>query len=107
MHRTRDLLVKQRTQLINMIRGLLAEFGVDIPKGLERALLMARQIVMGAAKIVATLSESDEHRNDRTRRSALTIRHRLCLSVRIAAALVSLNGHMKIRRQPNFVDSFS
>jgi transposase len=61
MHRTRDLLVKQRTQLINMIRGLLAEFGVDIPKGLERALLMARQIVDGkapdvpieAAKIVA------------------------------------------------------
>ena len=33
MHRTRDLLVKQRTQLINMIRGLMAEFGVDIPKG--------------------------------------------------------------------------
>jgi transposase len=39
MHRTRDLLVKQRTQLVNMIRGLLAEFGIDIPKGLERALL--------------------------------------------------------------------
>ena len=65
MHRTRDLLVKQRTQLINMIRGLLAEFGVDIPKGLERALLMARQIVDGkapevpieAAKIVTTLSQ--------------------------------------------------
>jgi transposase len=38
MHRTRDLLVKQRTQLINMIRGLLAEFGDDISKGLERAL---------------------------------------------------------------------
>ena len=47
MHRTRDLLVKQRTQTINMIRGLLAEFGIDIPKGLERALLMARQIVDG------------------------------------------------------------
>ena len=43
MHRTRDLLVKQRTQLVNMIRGLLAEFGIDIPKGLERALLKARQ----------------------------------------------------------------
>jgi transposase len=65
MHRTRDLLVKQRTQLINMIRGLLAEFGVDIPRGLERALLMARQIVDGkapevpfeAAKIVVTLSQ--------------------------------------------------
>src|SRR6201998_401678 len=65
IHRTRDLLVKQRTQLINMIRGLLAEFGIDIPKGLERALLMARQIVDGkapdvpieAAKIVGTLSQ--------------------------------------------------
>ena len=65
MHRTRDLLVKQRTQLVNMIRGLLAEFGIDIPKGLERALLKARQIVDGeapdvpieAAKIVVTLSQ--------------------------------------------------
>jgi transposase len=64
MHRTRDLLVKQRTQLVNMIRGLLAEFGIDIPKGLERALLMARRIVDGeapsvpmeAAKMASTLS---------------------------------------------------
>src|SRR4030081_16191 len=48
-----------------LVRGLLAEFGVDIPKGLERALLMARQIVDGkapdvpieAAKIVGTLSQ--------------------------------------------------
>ena len=29
LHRTRDLLVKQRTQLVNMIRGLLAEFGIE------------------------------------------------------------------------------
>ena len=36
MHRARDLLVKQRTQLVNMIRGLLAEFGVDIPQGMHR-----------------------------------------------------------------------
>jgi transposase len=65
MHRTRDLLVKQRTQLVNMIRGLLAEFGIDIPKGIERALLMARRIVDGeapdlpmeAAKIVSTLAQ--------------------------------------------------
>ena len=32
MHRARDLLVKQRTQLVNMIRGLLAEFGINIPR---------------------------------------------------------------------------
>ena len=49
MHRARDLLVKQRTQLINMMRGLLAEFGIAIPDGLERALSLARQVVDGAA----------------------------------------------------------
>lgn len=65
MHRSRDLLVKQRTQLVNMIRGLLAEFGIAIPRGLERALLMARQIVDGetpdvpveAAKVIVMLSQ--------------------------------------------------
>lgn len=46
LHRVRDLLVKQRTQLVNMIRGLLAEFGIDIPVGLERALGLARQIAV-------------------------------------------------------------
>ena len=45
LHRSRSLLVGQRTQLINMIRSLLAEFGVVIPKGRDRALIMARQIV--------------------------------------------------------------
>jgi len=66
MHRTRDLLVKQRTQLINLIRGLLAAFGIDLPNGFVRALLMASQIVEGkahdvrieGAKIVGTLSQN-------------------------------------------------
>ena len=49
MHRTRDLFVKQRTQLINMMRGLLAEFGIDIPQGVNRALDKARAIVDGDA----------------------------------------------------------
>lgn len=65
MHRTRDLLVKQRTQCINMMRGLLAEFGINIPQGVQRALTMAREIVEGATpdipaeaiKIVRTLSQ--------------------------------------------------
>ena len=47
MHRARNLLVRQRTQVVNMMRGLLAEFGIDIPEGLERALLMARRVVEG------------------------------------------------------------
>lgn len=65
MHRARNLLVKQRTQLVNMMRGLLAEFGIDVPCGLERALVMAREITEGrslevpaeAGKILAALSQ--------------------------------------------------
>ena len=33
--RSRELLVKQRTQTANSIRGLLTEFGVTVPKGIQ------------------------------------------------------------------------
>ena len=33
VHRTRDLIVRQRTQTINMLRAQLAEFGVVLPQG--------------------------------------------------------------------------
>ena len=33
--RTRDLLVRQRTQLINALRGHLAEYGYVVPKGVS------------------------------------------------------------------------
>ena len=33
LFRTRDMLVRQRTQLINALRGHLAEFGVIAPRG--------------------------------------------------------------------------
>ncbi len=35
MHRTCDLLVKQRTQIVNMIRGMLAEFGICAAKPIK------------------------------------------------------------------------
>ena len=65
LHRARDLLVRQRTQLVNMIRGLLAEFGVNIPRGITHALAFARRIVAGesqevpplAAKVVGALAD--------------------------------------------------
>ena len=34
LHRTRDLLVRQRTMLVNALRGHLAEYGVIAPQGL-------------------------------------------------------------------------
>jgi transposase len=64
IHRTPDLFVKQRTQLVNMIRGLLAEFGIDIRRGIGQALILARHIDAGdmldmpaaAAKKIAGLA---------------------------------------------------
>ena len=56
LHRTRDLLVKQRTQLVNMIRGLLAEFGIEMARGLRHALELAARIADGTAPNVPDLA---------------------------------------------------
>jgi len=56
LHRTRDLLVKQRTQLVNMIRGLLAEFGIEIARGLHHAIDLAARIAEGKAPEVPPLA---------------------------------------------------
>jgi len=57
LHRTRSLLVKQRTQLVNMMRSLLAEFGIAMPRGLHHALAMARQLADGSANGVPELAQ--------------------------------------------------
>lgn len=48
LHRARDLIVRQRTQLINALRSLLAEFGVYIARGLARVISFAQGVVEGA-----------------------------------------------------------
>ena len=65
LHRTRDLLIRQRTQLVNMIRSQLAEFGIVLAKGIQHALKLVEQLLDGkalgipvlAAKIVIALAE--------------------------------------------------
>lgn len=57
IHRTRELLVRQRTQLINMMRGLLAEFGIEIRQGVTHALTIARDIVDRNASRLPALAE--------------------------------------------------
>jgi transposase len=49
LHRTRDLLIRQRTQLVNMIRVQLAEFGIVLAKGIQHALRLVGQLVDGEA----------------------------------------------------------
>ena len=57
LHRTRDLLVKQRTQLVNMVRGLLAEFGIEMARGLHHALHLASRLSAGDTPEVPTLAQ--------------------------------------------------
>jgi len=65
LHRTRELLVRQRTQLVNMMRGQLAEFGITLAKGIQHALKFVRQLLDGGAldipdlavKVVTVLAE--------------------------------------------------
>ena len=47
LHRARSLLVRQRTQLINGLRGMIAEFGVYIAKSLARVIGFAEDILTG------------------------------------------------------------
>ncbi len=56
LHRTRDLLIRQRTQLVNMIRAQLAEFGIVVAKGIRHALRLAEQLIEGAAPDIPALA---------------------------------------------------
>lgn len=47
LHRARDMVVRQRTQLSNMLRGLLGEFGIVIAQGIGRAVKFAKAVLDG------------------------------------------------------------
>ena len=47
LHRTRDLLMRQRTMLLNAVRGHLAEFGIITAQGPHKVLVLIREIRAG------------------------------------------------------------
>jgi transposase len=65
LHRTRNMLIGQRTQLVNMIRAQLAEFGIALAKGIQHALKLVGQLLTGevldipplARKVMRVLAE--------------------------------------------------
>ena len=57
LHRSRNLLVKQRTQLVNMVRALLAEFGLETPRGLHHALALCARLGEGDTPEVPAVSQ--------------------------------------------------
>ena len=49
LHRARSLIIRQRTQTINMLRGLLAEFGIVFAQGVGHAIRFAKRAIQGQA----------------------------------------------------------
>jgi transposase len=62
MHRARDLLVRQRTMLVNALRGHLAEFGLIAAQGLHRI-----------AALVAVVRNDTDERIPEVARQVLTV----------------------------------
>lgn len=58
LHRSRELLVRQRTMLINAIRGHCAEFGLIAPQGALRAADLIKQIQEADAAMLPDLAKS-------------------------------------------------
>ena len=56
LHRVRDLIVRQRTQIVNMLRGVLAEFGIVVRQGAGHAIAFARRCLEGAEQDLPDLA---------------------------------------------------
>ncbi len=75
LHRTRDLLVRQRTGLINAVRGHMAEFGIVAPQGAKRV-----------GELVALIVGEDEAALPALARQSLRL---------LAAELAALEGRIE------------
>jgi len=61
LHRARNLMVRQRTQLVNALRSMLAEFGVYVAKGLARAISFAQGVLAGAKLELPEIAQDVVH----------------------------------------------
>lgn len=58
LHRTRELLVRQRTMLINAVRSHCAEFGLIAPQGTRRVAELMDQVRITGADVLPDLARS-------------------------------------------------
>ncbi|MDA0338538.1 MAG: IS110 family transposase [Proteobacteria bacterium] len=56
LHRTRDLLMRQRTMLLNAARAHLAEFGIITAQGPHRILTLIREIRIGEVPVLPEIT---------------------------------------------------
>jgi len=61
LHRARNLIVRQRTQLVNALRSMLAEFGVYIAKGLARIISFSQGVLAGTKLALPEIAQDVVH----------------------------------------------
>ena len=61
LHRARNLMVRQRTQLVNALRSMLAEFGVYIAKGLARIISFSQSVLVGTKLELPEIAQDVVH----------------------------------------------
>jgi transposase len=83
LHRTRELLVRQRTMLVNAIRAHMAEFGIVAPTGVPQV-----------KKLLAVIADQDDVRLPSIARSCLEslVRQFLALHQEIHATELRINA---------------
>jgi len=99
LHRARSFVVRQRTQLINMLRSLAAEFGIVLARGVTRAIEFAKEIIEGghadlpelAQDVLRVLSRQLVELHNRLRWYEITMRVQARLS-RQAQLLQTIPG---------------
>jgi len=58
LHRSRDLIVRQRTQTVNALRGLVAEFGHVVARNIGNASRLAKDILEGNGPELPEMAEA-------------------------------------------------
>jgi transposase len=99
VHRARELLVRDRTALVNQVRGLLAEYGIVVPQGIARLRRVLPAVLDDAANGLPELArevvaESQERLWDLDERIATYDRRitRLARQSEAAQRLMQLEG---------------
>src|SRR3546814_10422562 len=64
LHRARDLLVRQRTGLINALRAHLAEYGIAVPQGTAGRNLLVTLVEDEDFDPIPLLARSEEHTSE-------------------------------------------
>lgn len=110
LHRVRDLLIRQRTQCANQIRGLAAEYGLAVRagrEGLQELIVWIAEGELPEAAREALLLQADHHRELGQKVDALTAR--ICAEARACEAarrlmtipgVAEIGAHALIARLP-------